>query len=135
MKKLIASDPKKITAFTIRELFAVLSVVTLLVLIHAASIASSSHDSAGTVCRSNLRRLTLAWHLYAGDNNGNLPVAAPGGSASTPQWAGGDWLDIPSDDAAEFNHELSTKKSPLWPYILDTRPWRCPADWTFAGPP
>lgn len=118
-------------AFSRIDLVSIMGVLGIFALMQVCLFARSSHESAGTSCRNNLRRLTLAWQLYADDNGGKLLGAAASGSG-TPGWSGGEWLDIPSNDPAEYDPALSIQQSPLWRYAPDHRIWKCPADFTFA---
>ena len=55
--------------FTLIELLVVISVIALLLAILIPVLDRARELGQHTVCLSNLRQLTLAWILYAEDNN------------------------------------------------------------------
>lgn len=123
-------------AFSLRDLLAVTTMMSVLILTLLSSVGSSLGNKSSIHCRNNLRRLTLAWHLYAEDNAGVFIPAAPDGFSSPAlQWTGGEWLNLPSTVAAEYRPELSVRKSPLYRYLNDDKVWRCPADFSSAYDP
>ena len=92
--------------FTLVDLLAILAVIALLMILQVSAHASAKGRTKVAMCASNLRQLTLALHLYAGDNNCKLPVLV--GSAS---WA---W-DLPSQVGVS-----------LLSYNLQKRDFYCP---------
>lgn len=67
------------TGLTLIELLVVIAVIAIL----AAMLlpAFSKANAQGILCLSNQKQLTLAWLMYADDNEGNLP---PNRSSSPP---------------------------------------------------
>ena len=123
------------SAFSLKDLMALMSSGSILIVILLSTVGSTLGNKNSLHCRNNLRRLTLAWHLYAEDNGGVFIPAAPGGASGTLQWTGGEWLNLPSTVAAEYQPELSVRKSPLYRYLNDDKVWRCPADFSSAYDP
>jgi len=63
-------------AFTLIELLVVIGIITVLVGIMLVVI-SKAQSSAGKIhCLGNLRQITTAFHLYAGENHGRFPDPA-----------------------------------------------------------
>src|SRR5882762_9452855 len=58
--------------FTLVDLLAVLCCVALVAIVSVTALAHSQPPSDRAVCASNLRRLMLAWQMYADDNSGRL---------------------------------------------------------------
>lgn len=81
---------------------------------------------------NNHKQLTLAWRLYAEDNDEKLIGAAEWNfnGKTVPVWTGGSWLTLNNPrDPNNWNHEQYTYKSKLWPYCGNSAEiWKCPAD-------
>ena len=61
------------SAFTLIELLVVIAIISLLVSILLPSLTKAKEMARSAVCMSNLRRLVLAWHMYATEESGQLP--------------------------------------------------------------
>ena len=73
--------------FTLVELLVIIGLLALLATIQVSAYAEAKGRTQKTVCASNVRKLTLALHVYGGDNDNKLPVLS--GYATWP------W-DVPS---------------------------------------
>ena len=114
-------------AFTLIELLVVIAVIALLLAILIPVLRSAREQAQRVVCLSNLRQLTLAWILYADDNDGKIVYGGVGwdrmndGRQAVRGWLGmSDLLDEDRDRGA------------LWPYIQDKAVYRCPRGWRNA---
>src|SRR5580658_2175534 len=58
--------------FTLTELFVVVATVAILAVLLLPAIAGTKPNTQAFQCLENLRQLTLAWQMYAGDNSGKL---------------------------------------------------------------
>jgi type II secretory pathway pseudopilin PulG len=67
-----ATDRRR--AFTLVELLVILGLLALLAATQVSALASAKGRTKVAMCASNVRQLTLASHLYAGDNKDKLPV-------------------------------------------------------------
>src|SRR4051812_45688073 len=86
-------SPRVFTGFTLVELLVVIAVVSLLLVLHAAANPHVKSQSEVAGCLSNLRRLGVAWLMYAADHGGALPGNLDQASALPNQtWCAG-WLD------------------------------------------
>ncbi len=99
-----ATDRRR--AFSLVELLVIVGLLALLVANQVSALASAKARTKVALCASNVRQLTLASHLFAGDNQDKLPVIDGGVS-----WA---W-DLPWDVG---NKLLS--------YNLQKRTFYCP---------
>jgi prepilin-type N-terminal cleavage/methylation domain-containing protein/prepilin-type processing-associated H-X9-DG protein len=118
-------------AFTLIELLVVIAIIALLMSILMPALRAGREQGMRAACLSNLRQLTMAWIMYADDNNdkivgGNmkkegeiippidkpwvyLPGVSPYSNATVEQWQ-----DV-------------IRKGQLWPYIKDLKLYKCPA--------
>lgn len=62
-------------AFTLIELLVVIAIIGLLLSIMAPSLARARKQGQSVSCRSNLRQLAIAAHIYVNDNDGYYPIA------------------------------------------------------------
>jgi prepilin-type processing-associated H-X9-DG protein len=127
-------------AFTLIELLAMVSVLGIMAIAIASSMANTRPSTAGLVCMNNLRQLGSAWKMYADDSGGNLVYntdgTQSGTTASNPSWVGG-WLDYSSspdntNTALLVNHTLYPYAAHFGPYLKDATVFKCPADGSFA---
>jgi len=113
---------------TKRDVVVVLGVV-LFAFANLAAVGTGGREHAKRmVCLSNLRQLSLAWLIYALDNEGRIVNGATGFSDQNMVWG---------DHTGELAwvHEYSAdwgltiqgiQKGALWPYLQDARIYRCP---------
>ncbi len=115
--------------FTLIELLVVIAVIALLIAILIPVLNLAREQGQRVVCLSNLRQLTLAWILYAEENDGNLVYGAAFGRRERRYrekrtilegWMGKAFHSTRS--AAIENPDKGT----LWPYVRDIDVYRCP---------
>jgi prepilin-type N-terminal cleavage/methylation domain-containing protein len=66
-------------AFTLIELLVVISVIALLMAVLMPSLQKARKAAQAVVCRSNLKQWGQIFHLYAADNESQLPQSVAGG--------------------------------------------------------
>ena len=118
-------------AFTLIELLVVIAVIAILASMLLPALAKAKNKAHGIKCLNNHKQLLLAWRLYAEDYEEIIPAAAGGQTYKNkpvPEWNGGGWLDLPTQDDEDVLPEYTIMKSPLWPYCKSTEIWKCPAD-------
>jgi len=60
------------SSFTLMELLVVMSIMSMLMSILLPALSGAREQGKRVVCRSNIRNLTLAWYMYALDNEDKL---------------------------------------------------------------
>ena len=89
-KKTRVSSMNSQRGFTLIELLVVIAIIALLMAILIPALHSAGEHGKRAVCLNNLRQLTLAWIMYANDNDGKICTAwvGPGRQDSWVSMAG-----------------------------------------------
>jgi prepilin-type N-terminal cleavage/methylation domain-containing protein/prepilin-type processing-associated H-X9-DG protein len=123
-------------AFTLIELLVVIAIIAILAAMLLPSLGKAKLKAQGTLCRSNLHQLGLAWSLYADDNNDRLAANGSIGNIATailpsglPNIDNGNWVhgqvDIPG---ASSTDPRLVQAGSLFPYSKTVAVYKCPAD-------
>jgi prepilin-type processing-associated H-X9-DG protein len=134
----------KRNALTLVELLVVIGVLFFLLAIVMPALNRPKEPGKGAVCKANLRDLSIAWIIYADDNDGKLVNGQPGVNADGTldpaddrpttdnrfeiPWARGIEIDTATGKPkiSRDNQELLIKGGALWPYIMNVKCYRCP---------
>ena len=117
-------------AFTLIELLVVIAVIALLLALLLPALRSAKEQGQRTVCLSNLKQLTLAWIMYAEENDGNL---VNGSAWGLPRSFGSPWVDLQYFSSPDPNNPDS--RGALWAYTKDAGIYRCPRARTILRQP
>jgi len=120
--------------FTLIELLVVIAIIALLLSILMPALQKVKEQATATVCLSNERELSIAWHTYAGDNTRILNSDTGKGTEAT--YAGGlvSFVVNPQDKNGNLSNTTledkirGYKKGSFWPYIETHKLYHCPSD-------
>jgi prepilin-type N-terminal cleavage/methylation domain-containing protein/prepilin-type processing-associated H-X9-DG protein len=128
------------SAFTLIELLVVISIISILMSILLPGLSNAREQGKRIVCLSNQRQLTLAWTIYAMDNDEKLCSPETywnddnyGFLDAHPQYKGENWV-ADGEDIHELSlnpiggTEIAIKDGVLWPYANSLEVYKCKSD-------
>jgi prepilin-type N-terminal cleavage/methylation domain-containing protein/prepilin-type processing-associated H-X9-DG protein len=111
--------------FTLLEMLVVIAIIALLISILIPALEKAQEQSMRTHCAANLKNLTIAWTLYAGDNKGKLCSGDTQSSSQANSWVN-DGPMIPGNDTGGTPQAI--KQGALWEYTGQLESYRCKSD-------
>ncbi len=106
----VTRHDKRAAGFTLIELLVVIGIIAILLALLVPSASGILERAREATCQSNLRQMALAAINMAQDYDGNLP--------ENYKW-------ITTDYSTTVDAMITN--GTLYPYVKDTRPYRCPS--------
>ena len=153
LKRSVIMNKKR--GFTLIELLVVIAIIALLMALLMPALERAREQAQRVICLNNLHQLTLAWMMYAEDNDGKLvnvgTQGPPDGTASFPTdpandhylekpWVGRCWHDNYGQGVqlAPDIVKSAIKDGTMWEYVKSIKIYRCPTglageQLTYAG--
>jgi prepilin-type N-terminal cleavage/methylation domain-containing protein/prepilin-type processing-associated H-X9-DG protein len=115
---------RRAMGFTLIELLVVIAVIAILMSILMPALNRAREQGKRAACLNNLKQLTLAWILYADDNNDKLVNGDTGEynihARETP-WVLKDW----TDGMTLEQKKQSIRQGALYPYTQTVKLYKC----------
>jgi prepilin-type N-terminal cleavage/methylation domain-containing protein/prepilin-type processing-associated H-X9-DG protein len=112
----------KSKGFTLIELLVVIAIIAILAAMLLPALAQAKRKAQGISCINNLKELTLAALVYAGDNHDAIPKNDTGSDA----WVTGDVSG--RTVITDITNVANLQAGVLWPYNQALGIYKCPGD-------
>lgn len=137
----------KRSGFTLIELLVVIAIIAILMAILMPALQRAREQGRRVVCEHNLKQLTLAWIIYADDNDDKIVNGAGGfhyyasgghtenGTASgivERAWVGRGWgnnwnnQNVANSGLTDEQKKQAIREGALWPVCNDYDIYKCP---------
>jgi prepilin-type N-terminal cleavage/methylation domain-containing protein/prepilin-type processing-associated H-X9-DG protein len=123
--------------FTLIELLVVIAIIALLMGILMPALSAAKKLASGAACMGNQRSLSIAWVIYADDNDGVLMCNGACYDTATdkspwvhrPKDLDGDNLASPAPpNITKEDRYRGIQAGTMWPYLKDVDVFHCPGD-------
>jgi prepilin-type N-terminal cleavage/methylation domain-containing protein/prepilin-type processing-associated H-X9-DG protein len=113
--------------FTLIELLVVIAIIAILASMLLPVLGKARTKGQGVQCLNNTKQLTIAWRLYAEDNN-DILLASQNDLPGRVNWITGR-LDFQDGNRSNWDIEQDITKGPMWTYSGKSAAiYKCPAD-------
>jgi prepilin-type N-terminal cleavage/methylation domain-containing protein/prepilin-type processing-associated H-X9-DG protein len=122
------------SGFTLIELLVVIAIIAILAGMLLPALARAKQKGQGIYCMNNHRQLTLAWRMYAEDNQDFIVYASHNAQANDPNnnyaWTRTE-MNF-SADRKNWDPTADITLRPLWKYSQSASIYKCPSDRSFV---
>ena len=109
---------RPLTGFTLIELLVVIAIIAILMAILMPALNRAREQGKRAACLNNLGQLTLAWIMYADENDDKVVHANTGRDDAWVRWRG--------REASEQERIDDIKTGLLYPYCPNVKLYKCP---------
>ena len=124
-------------AFTLIELLVVIAIIAILMAVLMPALHRAREQGRRAVCLGNLKQLSLAWIMYADENDDRLVNGAAGYSFQDTNWGAHGkeraWMGRvwhanygQGEQLPEEEQRVGIEEGALWPYVKQIKLYRCP---------
>ena len=109
-------------AFSLIELLVVIAIIGILAALLLSAIVRAKDTAERSVDINNLRQISIALHVYCGDNHDRLPWS---------NWSSNDrtgWLYGYGPSGPNVHDKYLQQEGLLWPYLKTPKMYMCPMD-------
>jgi prepilin-type N-terminal cleavage/methylation domain-containing protein/prepilin-type processing-associated H-X9-DG protein len=115
--------------FTLIELLVVIAIIAILAAMLLPALSKAKERATGISCINNLKELTIAAQLYAGDFGDAIP---PNRGGTLSSWVPGGTADYDVTALPGATNEANIRAALLFPYNKSVKIYQCPGDRTLV---